>query len=171
MSTRGRSFAVSGLRELGAALKQLSSKEARSAMGKSTAAGAGLVKRAARQIVKGGSYDTGDLHRAILVRKLPAREAERHGLTAEAIVTVRGRSKGGKIRKVRQGGRWVSKGDAAPYAHLVEFGADHMPAEPFLRPALAQNTGPATEEMRRSLARAIDVITGKIPKRTRKARA
>lgn len=170
MPTR-RSFRVDGLRELGAALKQLSSKEARAAMGKSTAAGAGLVKKAAKRQVKSNSYDTGDLYRAIIVRKLPAREAESHGLTAEAIVTVRGRSRGGKIRKVRQGGRWVSKGDSAPYAAIVEFGADHMPAEPFLRPALAQNTGPAAEEMRKSLARAIDVITGKIPKRTRKAKA
>ena len=159
---------VEGLRELGAALKTLSSKEARTAMGKSTGAGASVVKKAARQKVKGSSYDTGDLHRAIIVRKLSQREAAGHGLSAEAIVTVRGRSKGGKIRKVRQGGRWVTQGDSAPYGAIVEFGADHMPAEPYLRPALQQNTGPATEEMRKSLGRAIDLITGKIPKKVRK---
>lgn len=174
--TRRQSFRVDGLRELGAALKKLSAKEARAAMGKSVGAGASVVKKAARRIVKGASYDTGNLHRAIIVRKLPEREAASHELSAEAIVTVRGRSKGGKIRKVRQGGRWILKGDAAPYGAIVEFGivefgADHMAAEPFLRPALEGNTGPAAEEMRRSLARAIDLITGKIPKRTKKGKA
>lgn len=55
------------------------------------------------------------------------------------------------------------------YWFLVEFGTSKMAAEPFLRPAFESKKFAALNEVRRSLARGIDVVTKKLGLQFRKA--
>jgi HK97 gp10 family phage protein len=45
---------------------------------------------------------------------------------------------------------------ASRYAHLVEMGAAHMPAEPFMRPALDEKAHEALQIQRQALLDGID---------------
>lgn len=141
---------LSGFRELGEAMRLLSSEVSNKAARAATAAAAGVVKKAARGRViandskNGTSVDTGSLRDAIIVKKLSKAESQ---LTSEHIVTVRGRGK-----PYNKKGRKI---DRAPHAHLVEFGTVNMAAEPFLRPAIDNSVRPAIEAMADKLRKAI----------------
>lgn len=147
---------VAGLRELGLALKglgnELGGKIARGA----TAAAARVVKKAAvSNIERSPSVRTGSLRDAVIVKKLPASEA--NGLTSAHIVTVRGRGKPYNKKGV--------KIDRAPHGHLVEFGTVNMPAEPYMRPAFDQKKGDALNEMADTLRTGIDRAAKKVGKK------
>lgn len=144
---------VSGLRELGAAMLALKMDVPRTSA-RATFAAAKLVKAAAQANVRGSpSIDTGSLLGAIITKKLPKSQSK---LTAEHVVTVRGRGK-----PTTKKGRKI---DRAPYAFHVEFGTVNMPAEPFLRPALANNVGPAISAMTESLRKDIERAAKKAAK-------
>jgi HK97 gp10 family phage protein len=139
------SFEVKGLRELGEALKKLDRDMALKLSWQSTGAAARVVKkRAQRNIQSSPSLRTGVLLKSVIIKRLP--KGEREQLTAAHIVTVRGRGKRNRKGVFTRG---------APYAHMVEFGTIHMPAEPFLRPALENGQREAVEAMKRSLERGI----------------
>lgn len=132
---------VDGLRELGAAARELGGPAVIRIAGTMTNAGAQVVKHeAVRNIERNPSIDTGSLKDSVIVKKIPKSQTR---LTSEHIVTVRGR---GKI--IKRGKRKGQRETSAPHAKFVEFGTVNMPAEPFLRPALDQRKGDAAEAMR-----------------------
>jgi HK97 gp10 family phage protein len=138
-------FEVQGLRELGEAFRAIGAdmqvRAARSATG---AAATPIKRRAITNIRSSPSVETGALAKSVIVKRLPKNQTPQD--TSEHIVTVRGRGKKLKSGRVQ---------DSAPYASKVEFGTVHMPAEPFLRPALDAGKGEAVEAMKKSLARSI----------------
>jgi HK97 gp10 family phage protein len=139
------SFEVKGLRELGESLKKLDRNMALKLSWQATGAAARVVKKGAkRNIVSSPSVRSRGLLNAVIVKRLP--KSERQDLTAAHIVTVRGRGKRSRKGVFTAG---------APYAHLVEFGTVHMPAEPFLGPALRNGQTEAANAMKKSLERGI----------------
>jgi HK97 gp10 family phage protein len=146
---------VDGLRQLGEAMKDLDEKISTRISWSATGGAAKIVKAAAiKKIESNPSIDTGSLHDAVIVKRVPNRERE--GVTAAHYVTVRGRGK-----PYNKKGQKVAR---APHAFLVEFGTVNMPAEPFLRPALEENQTQAIDEMKRRLIAGIDKATKKAAK-------
>jgi HK97 gp10 family phage protein len=138
-------FAVKGLRELGEAMRTLSADVSLKLAWQATGAAARVVKkRAVRNIESSPSVRTGNLERSVIIKRMP--RSERGNLTAEHIVTVRGRGKQTRKGNLQAG---------APYAHFVEFGTVNMPAEPFLRPAIEGGAQEAAEAMKGPLERGI----------------
>jgi len=120
---------ISGLRELGEAMRELKAEVAKSIASSMTNAAAQVIKKAAVANIRSSpSIDTGSLRDSVIVKKIPRSQTS---LTSEHIVTVRGR---GKL--IKRGKKKGQKQTEAPYAHLVEFGTVNMKAEPFLRPAM-----------------------------------
>lgn len=136
---------VSGLRELGEAMRNLSSDIALKIARAATGAAASVVKKAARaNVARSPSVETGSLRDAVIAKRVPPAKTR---LTSEHIVTVRGRGK-----PANKKGQKIAR---APHAGYVEFGTVRMPAEPFLRPALEQNQKGAIEAMKTRLAKRI----------------
>ena len=143
---------VSGLRELGLAMQSLSADMAGKIARQAVAAGAGIVRKQARA---GAPKDTGNLQAAIVMKRLPKRETQ---LTEEYIVAARkGRTKDAKAAKAGTG----KLGKDAYYARFVEFGTVKVPARPFMRPALENNTQAATDAIAARLAARIDKVRPK----------
>ncbi len=141
---------ISGLRELGEAMKTLRADVAGKVARQAVAAGAGIVRKAARQ---GAPVDSGNLQAAIVMK----RERQTR-LTEEYIVAPRK----GKTRDVKAAKRGEGRlGKDAYYAHMVEFGTVKMPAQPFLRPALENNTQAATDAIARRLKQRIEKVRPK----------
>jgi HK97 gp10 family phage protein len=135
---------VLGLRELGQAMGRLSADMAGKVARQATAAGAGVVRKAARAAAP---RDSGNLSASIVMKRL-----RQTNLTEEYIVTPRrGKTKDVKIGKhaARNGkaGKNSLAGKDAFYARFVEFGTVKMPAQPFMRPALENNVPAATQAM------------------------
>lgn len=136
---------VEGLRELGEAFRRLDADMQKRAGRSATGAAATPIKRRAINNIRSSpSVETGALAKSVIVKRLPKKETPAN--TSEHIVTVRGRGKKLKSGRIQ---------DSAPYASKVEFGTVHMPAEPFLRPALDAGKGEAIEAMKKSLAASI----------------
>lgn len=142
---------VSGLRELGENMRELSKDIALKISAQATGAGAQIIKKRAKQNIESSpSVRTGSLRDALIIKKIPKSQAE---FTAEHIVTVRGRGK--------QRGNPKRKQNIAPHAHLVEFGTVNMPAEPFLRPAYESEKGRAAEAIASKLRKRIEAVKPK----------
>lgn len=151
MASKGTGTHLKGLRELGEAMRLMNSEVSTKIARGAAAAMAGMVKKRAIALApqsdaphqlgrrKDQIAQPGNLKRNIIVKRLPAKQTQ---LTAEYIVTVRHGS--GKVP------------NDAFYWRFVEFGTVNMPAQPFLRPALADNVGPATEAAKKRLASGID---------------
>jgi HK97 gp10 family phage protein len=138
-------FKVEGLRELGEAFRRLDADMQKKAGRSATAAAATPIKRRAITNIKSSpSVETGALSKSVIVKRLPKNQTPPD--TSEHIVTVRGRGKKLKSGNIQ---------NSAPYASKVEFGTVHMPAEPFLRPALDAGKGEAVDAMKKSLANSI----------------
>jgi HK97 gp10 family phage protein len=141
---------VSGLRDLGVAMSRLSADMAGKVARQATAAGAGVVRRAAR---RGAPVDSGNLAAAIVMKR-----QRQSRLTEEYLVTVRkGKTRDAKAGKTGQ----AKQGKDAYYARFVEFGTVKMPARPFLRPALENNLQAATDAMAQRLKQRIEKANGK----------
>lgn len=146
------SIKVSGLRELGESMRKLSSDVSGRIARAATAAGAGIIKKAAQ---KNAPVRTGALKGGIVVKRIPASET---GLTSEHIVTVSTRSIKNYVKKSRakrhriEGFKsYVDLGDFF-YAHFIEFGTVKMSARPFLRPAFDANKEAAVKAIRDRIA-------------------
>lgn len=134
-------FKVEGLREMGAAMRELGGPAVTRIAGSMTNAGAQVVKtEAIRNIERNPSIETGSLKSSVIVKKIPKSQTR---LTSEHIVTVRGRG-----RVIRRGKRRGQRETAAPHAKFVEFGTVNMRPEPFLRPALDQKKEAAAQAMK-----------------------
>lgn len=136
---------VSGLRELGEALRGLSQDMALKASRQAVAAGASVVRKAARQAAP---KDTGNLEKAIVMKRKRYTK-----LTEEFNVAVRvGKKQDIKNAKAGKG----ALGKDAFYARFLEFGTVKMSPRPFLGPALEANVNQATEAMKKRLAARIE---------------
>lgn len=145
MATTSR-IEVKGLRELGAAMRLLSADVAQRASRTAVNAGATLIKKAAKAKIRSNpSVDSGSLEGAVITKKVPAGQTP---LTAEYLVTVRGRGK-----PYNKKGRKI---DRAPHASMVEFGTVNMPAEPYLRPAFESEKRNAVDAIAAKLKQRID---------------
>lgn len=141
---------VTGLRELGEAMRELSADMQGRVGRQATAAGAGVVRRAARA---SAPRDTGNLQAAIVMKRMPESP-----LTAEYVITPRrGKTRDVKAAKAGKG----ALGKDAFYARFQEFGTVKAPAQPFLRPALENNKQAATEAVARRLKQRIDKVRPK----------
>lgn len=130
-----RREAVSGLRELGKALKKLdrevSTRIARRATGR---AATPIREQAETNIVSSPSVVTGELRDNVIVKRVTDTD-----LTSEHIVTVRKRK--------------------APHGVFVEFGTVKMPAEPFLGPAFDSRGSDALRTMTDTLRDGIEDVS------------
>lgn len=134
------SFRIDGLRDLQKAMQTLSADMAGKIARQATAAGAGVVRKAARQ---NAPKDTGNLQAAVVMKRV-----RNTPLTEEYIVSVRqGKTSDVKRAKTGKG----ALGRDAFYARLVEFGTVKTPPQPFMSPALENNITPATEAMKTRL--------------------
>lgn len=136
---------VSGLRELGEALRGLSQDMALKASRQAVAAGASVVRKAARQAAP---KDTGNLEKAIVMKR-----KRFTNITEEYNVAIRvGKRQDIKNAKAGKG----ALGKDAFYARFLEFGTVKMSPRPFLGPALEANVNQATEAMKKRLAARIE---------------
>lgn len=141
---------VSGLRQLGEAMRGLSEDMRTKVARQAVAAGASVVRKAARDKAP---VDSGNLKASLIMKRI--RETN---LTEEYIVTPRkGKTRDGKAAKRGQG----KLGKDAYYARFVEFGTVKVPARPFIRPALEDNVQRATQAIADRLAARIKKVTGK----------
>jgi HK97 gp10 family phage protein len=148
---------ISGLRELGEAMRELKKEVAQRVAGSMTNAAAQVVKKTAvANVVRNPSVDTGSLKESVIVKKIPKSQTD---LTSQHIVTVRGR---GKI--IRRGKKKGQRQTEAPHAGFIEFGTVNMPAEPFLRPAFDREKGRLPEVMRQTGEKRIEAIARKANK-------
>lgn len=140
---------VEGLREMGAAMRELGGPAVTRIASSMTNAGAQVVKvEAIHNIERNPSIETGSLKSSVIVKKIPKSQTR---LTSEHIVTVRGRG-----RIIKRGKRKGQRETSAPHAKFVEFGTVNMKAEPFLRPALDQKKEAATQAMKNKGAARIE---------------
>lgn len=141
---------VQGLRELGAAMRELSNDVATKVGRQAAAAGAGVVRKAARAKAP---VDSGNLQAAVVMKRVAETP-----LTAEYVVTPRrGKTRDVKAAKAGKG----RLGNDAFYARFVEFGTVKVPARPFLRPAIEENVQRATEAVKQRLAQRIAKVKPK----------
>lgn len=153
---------VSGLRELGEALKALP----REVSGRSGGPLAGALRSAARVFEKAAranvrsmpTSDTDDrddyIRSGRLERSIRSkRDPNPKGVTERVVVKPRGGRRNGDVADNR-----------APYWDEVEFGTEKMPARPFMRPAANANAGAAVAEFKVKFAKAIDRAAKKAAK-------
>jgi HK97 gp10 family phage protein len=146
---------VDGLRELGERMRKLSADVSKKAAFSSVLAGANVIKKGAIQrapdseephklTVDGQTVTVipGNLRRNIINKRVPKNQTN---LTAEYLVTVRGKAKAGF---------------ASRYGRLVEFGTVKMAAQPFLRPAFDTGKEKAVSEIAKKLERVITKAGG-----------
>jgi len=143
-------FEVAGLRQLGEAMRGLSEDVRTKVARQAVAAGASVVRKAARDKAP---VDSGNLKASMIMKRI--RETN---LTEEYIVTPRkGKTRDGKAAKRGQG----KLGKDAYYARFVEFGTVKVPARPFIRPAMEDNVQRATQAIADRLAARIKKVSGK----------
>lgn len=144
---------LKGFTELGNNMRALSAevnlKLARKAVGKAAQYVKRAVVRKAPQSdephqLKDVLVQPGNLKKNVIVKRL--RDSE---LTAEYIVTVRGKKVAGYARR---------------YGRLQEFGTVHMAPHPFMRPAFDESKQDAVEVMRTSLDVEIQKAATALPK-------
>jgi HK97 gp10 family phage protein len=141
---------MTGLRELGEAMTQLSADIAKKIAFAGVLAGAGVVKKSAQQKahVADAAYlvqqKAGDkaflVQPANIARKLATKRVK-SGLTAEYVVFVKGKRK---------------DGFAGRAARLMEFGTVKQAAKPFLRPAFEATKEQAANAIKERLSKRID---------------
>lgn len=172
-------FEVAGLRQLGEAMRGLSEDVQKKISRQAVAAGAGVVRKAARDKAP---KKTGALRAGIVMKRVKDTP-----LTEEYVVTISTKEMKKYVQKSRssivelQGptapklvnGKMVrakkllgrkdsyeSWGDLY-YGRFIEFGTVKMPARPFLRPALEDNVQRATQAIADRLAARIKKVSGK----------
>lgn len=147
MSQDDVSFSIIGLKELNSTLDQLGPaykyKGARFALRKA----ANLVRDAAKQNAQriDDPATPSDIPENIAVR-FSSRRFKRTG-DVMFRVGVRGGAKQEKNKSVDPG----LPGGGTQHWRLIEFGTEHIPPAPFMRPALSENIGRATDEFVREL--------------------
>lgn len=134
------SMQMTGLRELGVAMKELDSRVQKRIARSATAAGARVIANEAKKLVP---VDTGNLKKNIRTANLKPNQP---GLQETAVgVRVKGK-----------------KDDSAYYFRFLEFGTAHMAPRPFLRPAFETKKQEAAGKIKDQLAKRLDAEAKKI---------
>lgn len=121
-----------GDRDIENLLRRLPGRIAKNVTFNALRSGARIVMKAAQtNLLANGSVDTGALVASIKI------STRRRSRKAPAVVAV-GADKLVRM-PTRRGQRKPMKINPRNYAHLVEFGTEHSPAKPFMRPAIDQN--------------------------------
>lgn len=144
-----------GAKDIEALLKRLPERVAKNVTTGALRSGAAVIARQARANVRNNpSVDSG-----MLVRNITSR-ARKNSKQGSAVVSV------GIARKtamvIRKGRKKTTKASPARYAHLVEFGTEHSPAEPFLRSALDQKGEEAILRIGEALGKGVAREAGKL---------
>jgi len=145
-----QAFRVDGLRELDAALQQLSSRMSKTVVERTLIKAAEPVERTAKALAP---VLTGSLRDSLSVgRKLSNRQRRRSRRESEVEVFV--------------------GANALPHAHLQEFGTINHAAQPFMRPAWDQHKGEVLDSIAQLLGEEIKLTVDRIEKRAaRRGRA
>ena len=131
---------VDGLSDLGRRMLTLKADVALKMGPRATGKAASIVKKAAKAKLKSASTDTGLLGKNVIAKKMGK---NRTRLTAEHIVTV----KKAVYPKNSEGGERTTRRVGV----FKEFDTKFVKAEPFLAPALSENTSRAIDAMTNSL--------------------
>ena len=134
--TDGFHFEIKGGKELDAALKKLGIDLERKVAKSAVRAGANVVAKEARRLVRVGK--TGILRRSIRVIS----RSRRQGDAVASVITRSGK----KFQATKSDG-W--------YAHFLEFGTIHNAARPFMRPAVDGKKAEAIQAMADKIAERI----------------
>ncbi|MGB3290937.1 MAG: HK97-gp10 family putative phage morphogenesis protein [Burkholderiaceae bacterium] len=132
------SMQMTGLRELGLAMKELDSRVQKRIAASAVSAGARVIAKDAKEKAP---VDSGDLKRSIRSKTLRAKKPG----VREAIVEAKTHGK-----------------NSAPYWHIVEFGSVNMSAKPFLRPAFESKKAEAANRIKDRLSKRLDAEAAKI---------
>ena len=136
---RGGTVGISGAAEMERLLKLLPEKVAERVTKNALRAGARVIRDEAKDRVP---VDTGDLRDSVVV-KAPTQRQRKRGA---ALVVV------------------GFKKPVSRRAHLTEFGTQHQPAQPFLRPAVDEAGNKAIDAIGKSMARGINREAKKLAK-------
>jgi HK97 gp10 family phage protein len=143
-------FQVSGLRQLGEAMRGLRADVAGKVARQATAAGASVARKAVKARAP---RDSGNLQAAIVMKRVRG-----SSLTEEYVVAVRK----GKTRDAKAGKRGEGKlGKDAFYAAFQEFGTVKAPAQPFIRPGFEESVEAATQAIAKRLKQRIEKVSAK----------
>lgn len=143
---------VKGLRELGEAMRELSSDMANRVARQATGAAAQVVRSAVKQrLLSNPTVDTGLLEKNVITKKVPKSRTQ---LTSEHVVTVRKKDYPNQRGKSRRNTRQV--------AMYTEFGTVRKPGgEPFMRPGFETSKMRALDKMVDRLRQRINAVRPK----------
>lgn len=156
MMADGVTVKIEGLDEITKQFQKLEKgvrlKAGRSALGKA----ARVVTNAAKQIVQqSDDPDTGRRIADNIAQRFRSKYFKRTGdlMVSVGVATPKGKIPKGNPDEGRKG--------PTPHWHLVEEGTEKMRAQPFLRPAAAQNVGKVVDVFGASLAQQLDKLAQK----------
>lgn len=145
----GVQFSLTGLESLLAKLETVQTETKRKGGRAALRKAARLVEAAARQGAQ--RLDDAKTGRAIADNVATRWNGKRFKQTGDLAFRV-GVLKGAVLK---EGGDPAS-GAPTPHWRLLEFGTEKMPAQPFMRPALEQNIGAATDTFAKEFEKALD---------------
>jgi len=161
-------FKLIGAEAIENLLKELPDRVARNVTTNAMRAGAQVVKKAAvAKLRSNPSVDTGTLAKAVAIKTAPkfrkatptsskySRNIEDGTLVQVGIARI-------AVTAVPKGAKKPVKKSPNRYAHFVEFGTEHMPAEPFMRPAVDSSGGAAVTAIIQAAARGLARETAKL---------
>jgi HK97 gp10 family phage protein len=151
---------LEGADQVEALLKRLPSAVSKRVTTASLRSGATVIAKAARAKIRANpSIDSG-----LLVKKIVSRTVRRPS-KGQAQVTVG--VAGGASMRIMKGHHKPRKKIASRYAHLVEFGTEHSPAEPFMRPAVDSQGSAAVAKVVETAGKLLARETAKLAPRKR----
>jgi HK97 gp10 family phage protein len=133
---------LTGFKELADALKQLPQRVARKHLRGSTAKGATVIRKAARDLAP---VDTGEMRKDIQIK--------RERTSGDHVASYSVYTRGGKRSRLAGKARNVDKDSF--YWKFVEFGTAKMAAQPFMRPAFEANKEAAVDALGEELDKRI----------------
>jgi HK97 gp10 family phage protein len=155
-------FEIKGLAPVLAKLKALSGKPAKKAIRAALRKGANIVKASAQ--TRARQFDDPATPENI-AKAITVGSKKTKGDEIGMRVGVKGGAKqyanNAKNRRDGKAGKQYETGGNVFYWRFLEFGTQNMPAQPFMRPALAENVPKVTVTFVSELDKAIDKIVSK----------
>lgn len=156
-------FKIEGVDQVVRKLRALGPKLAKKYLGKAVRKGATIVRRAA--VARAQQFDRPETTNAIykeIVTRTSARKFDAYG-SIKVSVGVRGGAKRYVDNRANRRGQRVGQSYEGPgkvwYWRLLELGTSKMRAQPFMQPALAQNTEAVTTTIAVEINTAIDELS------------
>ena len=142
---------IEGLKQIDLALKKVGIEFERKIARSAVRAGAKIIMEEAKRLAPVDPDGQQTLKKSIQV-------VTRSKRVGDAVVSV----------ATRSGRKYAPKNMNAFYAPFLEFGTEHQPAQPFLRPALRKRTPSAIREMVKVIQRRLASLAKRKPKRRRR---